>query len=218
MPRPAPDPLRELALLARTAEPGTTNLADYIASRAEELGPALHVTPKLLRRVAGHDDAKVAPRLRRWLERANSTLIEDRRARHIEASLRAAAFLGDTARWTTFGAIVQVDVLVGDLLADRGRRYIVFSFGARSIAIERSTLTRVTPLRRMFLDLAAFVNNEGLHFRWRGGRGGFNWKSRRVPEEERRRVLEVMLRAPRSARTTAGAWLGDVLTDLALLG
>jgi hypothetical protein len=213
-----PDPLRELAVLLRAPEPGTTNLTSHVAEHAELIGEELQLPPKYLRALAGQDDEHVAPRLRRWLETAEASALESRRARRAERSLRAAALLGDSVRWTELGGELDVDTLLGDLLADKTRKYIVFNLPSSNVAIETRALAQVGWLRRIFIDLAAWVDEDGLHFRWRGGRGGFNWRPQIVASHQRHRVIEVSLRP--SVRVPAagrGAWLGEVLRDVGLL-
>jgi hypothetical protein len=74
-------------------------------------------------------------------------------------------------------------------------------------------LADVRPLRRIHIDLVAWVDAEGFHFRWRGGRGALNWRPQVVPAGAESVVLTVPLRARRTHRSR-GAWLGDVLQEL----
>jgi hypothetical protein len=74
-------------------------------------------------------------------------------------------------------------------------------------------LADVRPLRRIHLDLVAWVDAEGFHFRWRGGRGALNWRPQVIPAGAETSVLTVLMRA-RRIRQTHGAWLGDVLQEL----
>lgn len=121
-------------------------------------------------------------------------------------------------RWTDLGGVLDVDTLLGELLADKTRKYIVFGLPGSNVAIDRCTLAQVAWLRRMFMDLAAWVDDDGLHFRWRGGRAGFNWRPQVVPDHQRHRVLDVSLCRPvRRPAAGRGAWLGEVLRDVGLL-
>jgi hypothetical protein len=210
------DPLRELALLVRAPEPGTSNLAAHAVENADVLGEVLHVLPKYLRGLEGRDDDEVAPRLRRWLEVAGSAALDSRQARRATQSLRAASIIGDNPRWTDGRAVLDVNLLLGDLLADRTRVFLSFHLPGHEITVERRTLADVTFVRRVYLDVVGFADADGLHFRWRGGRGGFNWKTQVVPAHQRDRVLDVTLRAPHLS-PARGAWLGDVLLELGLL-
>ena len=212
------DPLRELALLLRAPEPGSTNLTSHLTEHADVIGEELRIAPKYLRALEGQEDEHAAPRLRRWLETAEAAALESHHARRVERSVRAAGLLGDSVRWTELGGVLDIDTLFGDLLADKTRKYIVFGLPGSNVAIETRTLARVAWLRRTFIDLAAWVDDEGLHIRWRGGRGGYNWKPQLVPDHQRHRVLEVSLRLPvRRLAAGRGAWLGEVLRDVGLL-
>jgi hypothetical protein len=114
--------------------------------------------------------------------------------------MRAATTLGRTVRWTEQGAVLDTDLLLGDLLADRGKKYAAFTGPDFTTVIERDTLVRTGIVRRLYLDHAAWVDAAGLHVRWRGGRGGFNWRPRFVAPVDRERVLTVELRPPARAR------------------
>ena len=83
-----------------------------------------------------------------------------------ERSSRAACLLGQTVRWTEVGAVLDVDVLLRDVIADRQKKYIAFRWAEQAaVAVRRETLAAVAPLRRNVLDLVAFVNDDGVHFR-----------------------------------------------------
>jgi hypothetical protein len=112
-------------------------------------------------------------------------------------------------------AVLEVDLLLGDLLADRHRKFFVFEDrdGKIAVTIARWMLTDVRLLRRIHIDLVAWVDTDGLHFRWRGGRGALNWKPQIVPASAETAVLSVPLRA-RRVRRVPGAWLGDVLREV----
>ena len=111
--------------------------------------------------------------------------------------------------------MLDTDLLLGDVLADRQRKYIAFNGEAFTVAVERDTLARAAMVRRIYLDVAACVDADGLHVRWRGGRGGYNWKPRFVAPADRERVLTVALPPlVRAAVPRPGAWLGDLLVEL----
>ena len=129
--------------------------------------------------------------------------------------MRAAAVLGRTVRWTEQGAVLDTDLLLGDVLVDREKKYVTFKGEDFTVAVERDTLARAAMVRRIYLDVAACVDADGLHVRWRGGRGGYNWKPRFVAPADRERVLTVALPPlVRAAVPRPGAWLGDLLVEL----
>ena len=211
-----PRELKELALLVRSPEPDSTNLGDYLASNAEALAPFLHATPANLRSTVARRDEDVAPGLRHHLDQIARSVEEDRRARSLERARRGALTLGATARWTECGAVLDVDLLLRDLLADRSKKYISFKGVGVGVTVRRDTLVRVAALRRLHIDLVAFVDGEGLHFRWKGGRGGYNWLPQLVHPADVDRVLTVPLRParPASLATRRGAWLGEILREM----
>jgi len=112
--------------------------------------------------------------------------------------------------------VLDVDLLLRDVIADRQKKYVAFIREEQpDVVVRRETLARVAPLRRNVIDLVAFVNEDGLHFRWKGGRAGYNWRSQVVPPAEKSGVLEVTLR-PESDVRPSSVRLGDVLHDLGL--
>jgi hypothetical protein len=209
------DPLRELVQLLRFPEEGACNLGAFLAENADELAPALGSTGDDLRASAGMPDEVVAPRIRARLGRRRELEQEKMAQENAELAVRAATTLGRTVRWTEQGAVLDTDVLLGDLLADRGQKYIAFTGPDFTTAVERMTLARTASLRRLFMDVAACVDSTGLHVRWRGGRGGYNWRTQVIEPAERALVLTVELQPPvRAAVRRPGAWLGDLLQEM----
>jgi hypothetical protein len=213
------DPVRELALLVRAPEPGTTNLGEFVADHASELAQVLDMDARWLEAVRATDDEDVVARVRQFLGRARDQHVQqdlDRRRQH---SLAAAERLGATARWTDLGVELDVDVLLGELLADRTRKWVAFTMdqGVATI-VPRHLIAATVPLRRIHLDLAGWIDPQGLHLRWKGGRGGYNWRSHEVHARFADLVLTVSL-APKVVlhvpeRRRGGAWLGHILKEL----
>ena len=212
----APRELRELFALVRTSEPGSNNIGEYLAANAEELAPFLNATPANLRSTAALRDEDVTPGLRHRLEGISRSVEDDRRTRSVDRAARGAITLGATARWTAQGAVLDVDVLLRDVLADRTKKYVAFEGAPGIVTIRRSTLAQVASLPRIHIDLVAFVDAEGLHFRWKGGRGGYNWRPQVVHPADADRILTVFLRRahPTSEPTRRGAWIGEVLRSI----
>ena len=124
----------------------------------------------------------------------------------------------ETARWTDLGAALDTDLLLGELLADRTMKWVAFHEPAGfRVTFPRHLVAATAPLRRLHMDLGACVDETGLQFRWRGGRGGYNWRPHEVHPSFANRVLEVPL-APkvvqRPERGRAGAWVGQILQEL----
>ncbi len=170
----------------------------FLAGHADEVAPALGSTPDDLRASIDLPDELVA-----------------RRVTAAEVARRAASALGGTVRWTEQGAVLDVDLLLGDVLADHAKRYIEFKGAEFTATIERALLARTTLVQRLFIDVVAYVDADGLHVRWRGGRGGYNWRPRVVVPAYRPHVLTVELRPPvRAAVPRPGAWLGELLAEM----
>ncbi len=122
------DPLRELALLARAPEPGTNNLGEYVADNASELAQVLGIDPRWLEAARATDDEEVVSRIRQLLARARDQHVQQDLERRRQRSLEAAERLGATAVWTPdLGAQLDVDLLLGELLADRTKKWIAFT-------------------------------------------------------------------------------------------
>jgi hypothetical protein len=209
------DPLKELAQLLRVQEEGAANVGAFLAANADELAPALGSTPEDLRASVDLHDEVVAPRVRARLARRREMDQERKALEDAELAMRAATTLGRTVRWTEQGAVLDMDLLLDDVLADRSMKYIAFKGPDFTTAIERDTLARTSSLRRVFIDVAAYVDADGLHVRWRGGRGGYNWTPQVVVPADRLHVLTVELQPPVRARVPRpGAWLGAVLEEM----
>jgi hypothetical protein len=208
--------LSELVFLLRSPEHDSNNIGVYLAAHADVLGPVLRTAPEVLRRASTLTDERVVPELRR---RVASVLGDDKveRAGAVsERSTRGARLLGQTVRWTELGGVLDIDLLLHDVIADRQNKYVAFVRGEQPrVVVRRDTLARSTPLRRNVLDLVAFVDELGLHFRWKAGRGGLNLLSQVVPPADKSRVLEVTLR-PESDLRPSSVRLGDLLHDMGL--
>lgn len=208
--------LEELVLLLRSPEHDSHNIGLYLAHHADALAPILRSSPETLRAAQRLTDERVVPELRKRVASVLGDHQLERATQVSERSSRAACQLGQTARWTELGAVLDTDLLLRDVIADRQKKYIAFRREEQpDVVVRRETLARVTPLRRNVLDLVGFVGEEGLHFRWKGGRAGYNWRSQVVPPAERSRVLEVTLRRESDLRPSP-VRLGDVLHDIGL--
>lgn len=170
------DPVRELALLVRTPESGTSNLGEFVAHHADELAQALDADPHKLALARALDDEEFLPHITRLLKQARRRRNRDDLDRRRERSIAAAIRLGQSARWTELGVELDVDLLLGEVLADRTRRWVSFEGEGLSVSIPRHVIAATASVSRQHLDLAAYVDEHGLHFRWRAGRGRYNWR------------------------------------------
>ena len=76
------DPVRELTLLVRAPEPGTSNLGEFLANNARGLAQVLGLPADDFEAARILDDEDLAPRIRQLLERA--------RDRHVQQISNAA--------------------------------------------------------------------------------------------------------------------------------
>lgn len=187
------DPVRELAQLLRVPEAGSNNLGDFLANHANELAQALDADPHQLALARALDDEELLPSIVQLLDHTRRRRVRDDLARRRERSIAAAIRLGQTARWTDLGAELDVDLLLSDLLADRTRKWIAFEGDGHSVIIPLHLIAATRIVGRQHLDLAAYVNEHGLHFRWRGRKGRYNWFSQAVRPGLEEHVLTVPL-------------------------
>lgn len=213
MPRQPSNATKELLRLYALAAPGEYNLPKFLQEHPElrsELGVALD---------GERDDAglalELAPVIGRLRQRAASVQAAERAERAEAAARRLSASAVHRDGRVEFDA----DVLLGDLLADSGRKYVGVELDGARVLVLRSTLAKARACLRIHLDLAGFADEAGLHLVWRAGRGGLNLR----PQQQERGagVLLVDLRRPRlhvaRERTRqAPRILGDILGELGL--
>lgn len=207
--------------MVRAPEPGTTNLGEFVANNACELARVFAVDAVDLQTARAIGDAELAPHVVALLRRQQDQAVVQEAERRRERSLRAATQLGTTARWAHVGAVLDVDLLLGELLADRSKKWVSFREPSGFVVtVPIHLIAAARPLQRLHIGLAACVDSQGLHLRWRGGRGGYNWRPHDVHRSLEERVLTVSL-APRfvlaPARRRGGAWIHNILSELGYL-
>lgn len=207
-PRPS-STTRELIALYSRAGRDEFNLGAFLRERPElvaQLGPI----------ELDRDDADLALQLAsaigRYKRAAARELAGDRAAR----AERAAGDLAASARHRFDRIELEPDVLLGDLLAG-SQKYISLELAGARVAILRHRLLRARVALRAVLDVVAFVDERGLHLRWRAARGGLNL----TPQVEDRGALALVVdlrpkRAVRRARPVP-VLLAEVLADLGLV-
>ena len=213
------DPVRELALLVRAPEPGTSNLGEFLADNASGLAQVLGLPADDFEAARVLDDEDLARRIRQLLERARDHHVQRDLERRRERSLEAAHRLGATARWSDLGAELDVDLLLGELLADRTMKWVAFDepAGCRRRPSRGIWSQASCPSGVCTWTSPPGSTTTGLHFRWRGGRGGYRWRPHEVHASFANRVLNVPLApkvAQRPPRRRAGAWVGHILQEL----
>lgn len=190
------DFLRELAQLVRFAERDGTNIGQFVTEHAGELARILPCAHSELVAAARERDAELVDRLRARLEHA---LLRDQQERHTRAvarAHRAAAELARTARWFERGVVLDVDVLLGAVANGAVAKHVAFALPSATLVYEAALLRRARILQRTFLDIAVFVDEEALHFRWKAGRGAINIKPQVVSAAQMRAALVVAIPPP----------------------
>lgn len=158
------------------------------------------------------DDAELAIQLGEFVGRHKYAERQLRRERLDERVDRAVRRLVTTARYEDVQVRLEADVLLGDLLAT-GRKYICFDLQQARVVLPRQALLRARKALRPFPDVVAYVDERGLHLRWREGRGGLNFPPQRQEQES---TTLVDLR-PHALPKTEPVRLAEILADLALL-
>ena len=225
----------ELGRLVRAFEPGGRTLGPHLAEVGEALAQRMGVDPAEFEALVDLPDEQVSRHLRRIFQARAAA----RAAAHEEAMervvLAAARRLAETTVWTNEAVALDPGVLLGDLLADTRRTYLAFHVAGKfQTSVPRSTLVSLAQvLGPNRTDVAAWVDEAGLHFRWREGRGGVNFLPQVVPANEAAQILRINLpspvveaicRVPEVIRRAPAApppapcglgWLTDILTEIA---
>lgn len=192
------------------------------AGRGESnLGVFLREHPELLARIGvslelSQDDAALALALAPAIGRFKKSAAGVNGAERCARAEQAAGQLAATARHESDRAVLDVGLLFGDVLAGT-HEYIGLELETARISVRRHVLVRARRALRGIADLAAFVDERGLHITWRSGRGGLNLLPQR--EERGAAVLPIDLRARRPVRRAQAVpvRLGDVLAELGLM-
>jgi hypothetical protein len=163
------------------------------------------------------DDAEVALQLAPAIGRYKRSTT---RAQAGERAGRAAAAVGRpiaSARHPIDHVELDADLILGDVLADTEKKYVSFEIAGARVPVHRGALARARAPLRNFMDLAAYVDEGGLHLRWRAGHGGLNFHPQ--VEERGADVLHIDLRPALPVRRPLPQplLLAEVLADLALI-
>ena len=188
--------LTELERLLRIVQPGARNLGRYLAEHGESLAPRLGVEVEELRAIAALSDQAAALRVKALLDRRADAMAQIHEATVQEVVTEAVQRLAATAVWSGPAASIDVGLLLGALLADPIREYICLKSSTFEVPLLRSKLVAAAKVLLHHYDLAGWVDSEGLHLRWRGGRGGLNLHPQTVRPGEARHVLVVNIPPP----------------------
>ena len=213
---PRSSPVPELLRLYALAATGEHNLARFLDDEPA-LALELGVSPSTR---GDRDDASLALELAPVIGRMKARATRRKEADRVRRAETAARGLKATAVHEAGRVVIEADVLLGDALADPKKKYIGLETGGeQAMLFRRSTLLAARMNLRIFLDLGAFVDAEGLHFVWRAGRGRLNLRPQALEREAD--VLVVDLRRPEPVRRVerrqrAPALLGDIVAELGL--
>jgi hypothetical protein len=218
----------ELGRLVRAFEPGGYTLGPHLAEVGEALARRMDIDPAEFQALVDLPDEQVSHRLHVLFQARAAARAAAHGAAVEQAALAAAHRLAATTVWHNHAVALDPGVLLGDLLVDTTRTYIAFHVAGRfQTSVPRSTLVSVAQvLGSNRPDLVAWVDEAGLHFRWREGRGGVNFLSQGIPVHEAAHLLRVNLPSPvveairrgsaAPTRVQRGlAWLTDLLVELA---
>jgi hypothetical protein len=218
----------ELGRLVRAFEPGGRTLGPHLAEVREALARRMGVNPAELEALVDLPDEEVSRHLRQIFQARAAARAAMHSAAMEQVALAAARRLAATTVWHNDAFALDPGVLLGDLLLDTRRTYLAFHVAGRfQTSVPRSTLVSAAQvLGPNRTDLTAWVDEAGLHFRWREGRGGVNFLPQMIPANEAAYLLRVNLPSPvvevirpKAVLLTPVqrglAWLTDVLSELA---
>lgn len=193
------------------------------AGRAEyNISAFLRERPELVARLGelelDRDDAdlalQLAPAIGKYKRRVAREQAGGREAR----AKGAARALAASARHWLERVELEPAILLGDLLADGSKQYIAFELTGTRVVMLRQLLLRARVALRGFADVAAHIDEQGLHLSWRGGRGALNLRPQL--DERGAAVLVVDLRParrPARADRSGPVLLAEVLASLGLV-
>jgi len=190
--------LRELEQLVRRTEPGTNNIGTFIAARSGELSLLLGVPEPALRASEHLDDGLLARELDRLLRQRGDGSRQRRLAVTAEHTASAAYRIARSATWTDDFIELDDRLLLGDLLVDSTKKFICFYFDLAAVTVVRLKLKeigRVVTCAK-YPDRRAFLDQRGLHIRWREARGGLDLISQTIVPADEPSVLDVVLERP----------------------
>ena len=213
-----------LAALSAAAESddGTEELSALFEEHGSVIATSLGMSTLQLQAIQSAPPmdrtVKVRVALRRHRKRRIEAFLERARC----STLEAACALVGTSYWREGHLELDVNIVLGSLLADPARKAIQFEAeGLGTVAVLRSKLKEAARAL-VFADVRCFVDERGLNFRW--GRGGLLLISQDTERFEADAVLIIEFPRPQPRRSlslvrpSAVAPLpmrvGDVLIEL----
>ena len=208
-PRPS-STTRELLALYSRAGHGEYNLGVFLKEH-----------PELLARVdvrldLTQDDAELALALAPFIGRYKKHLASANVAERGDRAERAVGQLAASARHEWDRVVLDVDVLLGDVLAGP-HKYIGLELQTVRVSVLRHVLVKARGALRGSLDLSAYADERGLHLVWRAGRGGLNLLPQREERGASTLVVDLRPKAPMRRASGDPTLLGDVLVELGFM-
>jgi len=203
------DAIRELRRALQSSNPDDHVIAPLVAQYGDVVARQLAVDREEL---AEFDEASPFDRGRliSLVERAHAHRKWERdrvRARKLELAL---IDLQSSAR-TSHGAVHLSVAALFRVNVNASRALLGFEFRGRVVHVRRTLLKKTRRALRYRGDVWAFLDEHGLHLRWRGGRGGLDLRAA-APGSRERPAYVVRLDPPLALPP---AQLGDVLRSLA---
>lgn len=199
-PRPSSE-ARELLTLYARAGHGEHNIGAFLRER-----------PDLVARLGlvdlDCDDADLALQLAPTIGRYKRRVAHEHAGERAARAERAARELAASARHRLERVELAPEILLCDLLADGTKKYVGFELTGVRVVVPRQLLLRARAALRAFPNVAACIDEQGLHLTWRDGRGGLNLRPQL--EERGSAILLVDLRA-RARRSWQAGHPGPVL-------
>ncbi len=214
-----------LAACGESDDEDSQELEQLLAAYSSQLAEALGIGPS---KVVGL--TRLAPSARR--ERIRELLLEARQRQQAAAarvaqnlSVAAATMLAKLARWEEARVVLEPRIVLGrSLLGDRSRRYVRFDAeGIATVVVRRDKLTEAAKALT-FTDVTCALDERGLRFGWRGGRGGLRLTSQDVELRHCDAVLHVVMTRPHPVPTAvlalrperASSWAPDFLGEFSV--
>lgn len=141
------------------------------------------------------DDAALAVKLLETIRRAEAMQREARKITRAKAAQATADALVSMAKWDNEKAYLDMVSLLASALTKRND-LMLFTSDSFTVGIYMAPLFDLAKLRKR--DLTGFVDAEGLHLRWAGGKGGLNLKPQVDADADR-----IILSLPPRVRSVA---------------
>ena len=209
--RQPPDVLQQLEQLLVPSMDG--ELTGFLESHRKELAEALGIDAEQLDALRDHDRRLV--QLQELVTRARKARKDRHREQRTQLAIAAAGMLSRLARWAPERIELSADIVLGQSLVPPGARWMRLApEGRRAVMVPASRLRAAGRVLRKRPDVTAYLDDQGLVFEWKDGRGRLRLNCRTpVPRQDAGHIFPVELEAPSPSRRS-GAWIGEVLGQL----